>query len=132
MISEAGRLLGRGVSFPPRIGADGRVTRSEGDENVRESIRTIVLTDPGERVMLPDFGAGLRGFLFEPNTPASHRLIQDRIVRSLRRWEPRIAVTDVAVDEDPREAQQANVTISYELVATAGQGSLDLSVRLAG
>jgi phage baseplate assembly protein W len=132
MTAEAAALLGRGISFPPRIGVDGRVAWSEADDNIRESIRTILLTDPGERIMLPEFGGGLRAFLFEPNTPASHALIEDRIVRSLRRWEPRIAVTEVRVDEDAQDPEQANVTIAYELVATARQDQLDLTVRLAG
>jgi uncharacterized protein len=132
MSGEAAALLGRGVSFPPRIGPDGRIARSDGDENVRESIRTILLTDPGERIMLPEFGAGLRAFLFEPNTPASHRLIEERIVQSLRRWEPRIAVADVLVAEDAHDPQQANVTVTYQLVATGGQGGVDLALRLEG
>jgi uncharacterized protein len=132
MNGEAAALLGRGVSFPPRIGPDGRIARSDGDDNVRESIRTILLTDPGERIMLPAFGAGLRAFLFEPNTPASHRLIEERIVQSLRRWEPRIAVVEVLVDEDAHDPQQANVAITYELVATAGQGSVELALRVEG
>ena len=132
MISEAAALLGRGVSFPMRIGPDGRVASSEGDDNIRESIRTILLTDPGERIMLPEFGGGLRAFLFEPNTPATHTLIEDRVSRALRRWEPRVTLTSVRVEEDPREPQQANVSIAYEHVATARQDQLELAVRLGG
>ena len=132
MSGEAAALLGRGISFPPRVGPDGRLAWSDGDDNVRESIRTILLTDPGERLMLPAFGAGLRAFLFEPNTPASHRLMQDRITQALQLWEPRIEVRDVLVEQSTRDPQQADVTISYALVATAAQDSVDLTVRLAG
>jgi phage baseplate assembly protein W len=132
MTGDGAALFGRGTSFPVRIGTDGRVAWSTGDDNVRESIRTILLTDPGERIMLPDFGGGLRTFLFEPNTPATHALMEDRITRALRRWEPRITVTGVSVLEDANEPEQANVTIAYELVATARTDQLDLAVRLTG
>ncbi|NTV96894.1 MAG: TOBE domain-containing protein, partial [Thiobacillus sp.] len=43
--SAAARLFGRGISFPPRIGSDGRIAWSEGEQNVRESIRVILMTD---------------------------------------------------------------------------------------
>jgi phage baseplate assembly protein W len=132
MTGDQAALLGRGLSFPPRIGTDGRVAWSAGDDNIRESIRTILLTDPGERIMLPEFGGGLRRFLFEPNTPASHALMEDQIMRALRRWEPRITVTSVLVTEDATEPEQANVTIAYQLVATAQTDHIDLAVRLTG
>lgn len=129
---EVGRLLGQGISFPPRIGADGRVAWSSGADSVRESIRVILMTDPGERLMLPAFGAGMRGFLFEPNIPATHRLLQERVAFTLGRWEPRINVVRVVVDADPDDGQQANVTVEYKLVATEERGQVGLAVRLAG
>ena len=56
------------MSFPPRVGPDGRVAWSEGEVNVREAIRIILMTEPRERLRLPEFGGGLSRFLFEPNT----------------------------------------------------------------
>jgi phage baseplate assembly protein W len=129
---DAGRLLGRGISFPPRIGPDGRVALSEGADNVREAIRVVLMTDRGERVMLQPFGGGLRGFLFEPNIPATHRLVEERIAFALGRWEPRIAVSAVVAQEDPGDDRRALVTISYALVATQEQGEVTVAVPLTG
>ena len=67
-----GELFGRGLSFPPRLDADGRFAWSADEANVRESIALILKTEPGERVGLPAFGAGLGDFLFEPNQAATH------------------------------------------------------------
>jgi len=53
-----GALIGRSISFPPRV-VDGRVAWSEGADNVRESIRIILMTEPGERLRLQEFGGGL-------------------------------------------------------------------------
>jgi phage baseplate assembly protein W len=129
---DAGRLLGRGISFPPRIGPDGRVALSEGADNVREAIRVVLMTDRGERVMLQPFGGGLRGFLFEPNIPATHRLVEERIAFALGRWEPRIAVSAVVAQEDSGDDRRALVTISYALVATQEQGEVTVAVPLTG
>ena len=54
------QLIGRGVAFPPRVDAEGRLASSEGAQHVRESIRIILSTERRERVMFPEFGGGLR------------------------------------------------------------------------
>jgi uncharacterized protein len=127
---DPGQLFGRGIGFPPRVGADGRIAWSEGEANVRESIRIILLTEMRERLRLPQFGGGLGRFLFEPNTVTTRQRIQDRIVRALAEWEPRVQVEAVAVDPDPTDPQAALVTISYRLVATQTRERVSLSVAL--
>ena len=87
-----GNIYGRSLSFPPRIGGDGRMVWSEGEQNIRESIRIILLTNLRERVRLAEFGGGLNTFLFEPNNVATQRAIEERMLQALKRWEPRIAV----------------------------------------
>jgi phage baseplate assembly protein W len=129
---DPGRILGRGISFPPRVGADGRVAWSEGEQNVRESVEVVLRTELRERLRLPDFGGGLGRFLFEPNTTTTHRQIKDRIVKSLTVWEPRISVESVDVDADPADAEAAVATIVYRLVATQAQERVSLTVLLAG
>jgi len=128
---DAGRLLGRGISFPPRIGADGRIAWSEGETNIREAIRIILGTDRNERLRLPDFGAGLTRFLFEPNTVATRHQIEERILRALAAWEPRIAVESVDVEPDPDDPEGAIATIEYKLVATQADDRVTVAVALA-
>jgi phage baseplate assembly protein W len=122
-------LYGRGMKFPPRVGADGHIAWSEGDENVRESIRIILMTEPRER-QLAEFGGGLARFLFEPNTPATRFLIQERIAQAITRWEPRVRVESVRVDADPEYPEAALATILYRLIATQQRERLTLSVSL--
>lgn len=129
---DTGRLYGRGISFPPRVGADGRVAWSEGEQNVREAIRVILLTEQRERLMLAEFGGSLGLFLFEPNTVTTRHLIKDRIQKALALWEPRIEVEAVAVEEDPADTQAAVATITYKLVATQVRERVTLGVALAG
>lgn len=131
MSSEQARLYGMGMAFPPRVGPDGHVAWSDGEDNVRESLRVILMTAPRERLRLDPFGAGLARFLFEPNNPATHILIQERIEEAIRRWEPRVRVESVTVDAHPEDVESALATVVYRLVATQQRERLSLSVSLA-
>ncbi len=97
-------FLGRGWNFP--VSPDERKKNLEytgGPEKVRQAIQIILDTDPGERIMRPDFGCGLRRYLMKPNTTATRALIQREVGIALRAWEPRIDVQGVEVTpgEDP-------------------------------
>ena len=131
MAIDVGALFGRGISFPPRLGADGRWAFSQGSENVRESIRVILLTELRERLMLPQFGAGLERFLFRPNTVATHRLIQDAVTQALGRWEPRVSVESVVVEPDEEEPEAARVTLRYKLIANRAREEMTLRLQLS-
>jgi Bacteriophage baseplate protein W len=129
---DPGTLFGRGIAFPPRIGPDGRMAWSEGEDNVREAIRILLLTRPGERLFVDGFGAGIDRALFEPNTVTTRRLLKDRITLTLQRWEPRIALEAVEVEADPNDPRAALATITYKLVATQARERIGVSVTLGG
>ncbi len=98
------RFLGKGWSLPIRPDVATRVLPlSEGAHKVRESIFIILETEPGERIMRPRFGCGLRRYLMKPNTAATRALMQRDVEQALRVWEPRVVVQNVAVmpGDDP-------------------------------
>jgi hypothetical protein len=132
MSVDPGRLFGRGLAFPPRVTPEGRLAWSEGEINVRESIRIILLTEQRERLRLAGFGGGLSAYLFEPNTATTRQLIRDRIQRALAEWEPRVRVESVAVEPDPMEPESAVATITYRLVATRAVERVSLNLALSG
>lgn len=108
--------LGSGWGFP--VGPDpvrGSLRYRSGAEKVRESLLLILATDPGERLMRPDFGCGLRRFLFAPNTLTTRAAIEREVRRAIERWEPRVAVDEIAVTPGDDPAQLL-VTIRYEHV----------------
>lgn len=125
-------IFGQGLSFPPRVGADGRLTWSVGEANVRESLRLILLTEPSERLLREAFGCGLRRFLFEPNTLATRQLIRERILRAIERWEPRVRVDDVRVEANPDDERLIDISITYRLIATQVIERLTLALQLEG
>ena len=127
---DDGALYGRGFRFPPGIGPDGRVAFSTGADNVRESIRIILSTELQERVMLPAFGGGLKSFLFRPNVPSTHRLIQETVTQAIGRWEPRVQLEAVDVGEDPSDARAARATLRYRVIATGRREQVQARIQL--
>ncbi|MFD5509710.1 GPW/gp25 family protein [Streptomyces sp. NPDC127051] len=102
-LSAGEARLGTGLRFPFRPGngsgggGGGGLGWVAGAAAVRQSIETILDTEPGERIMRPTFGCGLRRHLMAPNTPATRTAIAAEIGEALTTWEPRIRVTEVAV-----------------------------------
>jgi phage baseplate assembly protein W len=108
--------LGRGLRFPFRPDADGAMTHLDGMELIRQSVATILDTEPGERIMLPSFGCGLRRYLMEPNTQTTRTGMAEDITTALNLWEPRIQLLHVGVTpgEDPTLVW---IDIAYERTA---------------
>ncbi|HMV66290.1 MAG TPA: GPW/gp25 family protein [Myxococcota bacterium] len=110
--------LGVGVPFPLRPDADGVVTWVRYEEAIERSIRDVLLTSPGERLMLPDYGAGLRELVFAPNNSATHSLAARQVREALLRWEPRIDVEDVLVTASDAEPNLMLIDVDYTVRAT--------------
>ena len=85
------------------------------EQSVRQSIRIILSTRPGERIMRPAFGAGLENMLQQPNTLTARRQIRDLISESLTRWEQRILLDRVEVWEIEDRPSAIRVEIAYRL-----------------
>ena len=98
------RHLGSGWSFPVRPALNsGALEYAAGLEKVRQSILIILETEPGERIMRPTFGCGLRRFLMKPNTTSTRAMIRTEVERALTALEPRIQLEEVRVEpgDDP-------------------------------
>ncbi|MCL2399888.1 MAG: GPW/gp25 family protein [Defluviitaleaceae bacterium] len=107
-------FLGRGWNFPPRVdNVTGLFVMVEGSEDIKQSIRIILLTRINERAMLPAFGSNLHEFVFELPDPASIALLRSEIVSALVRWEPRIIEVKVDVDTSNIHLGTVVLNISY-------------------
>jgi phage baseplate assembly protein W len=114
---DAKAFLGRGFAFPPGVTATGAVALAEYEEDVRQAILIVLETEPGERVMRPDFGAGLRGLVFESINANMLALARHRAEQALVLWEPRIDSIDVSATADaPRGV--VTLEIRYRIRAT--------------
>lgn len=97
-----------GFGFPFRINDLGQVATATGDDNIRGKIVQIVLTAPGERVGLPEFGCGLRDLVFDPNNDILAATSEFAITRALQQWlgdEVILERVDVASDDERLQVQ---------------------------
>jgi phage baseplate assembly protein W len=117
-------FLGVGWAFPPCVEKDGRVALVQYEDDIRQSIRIILGTDRGERVMRPDFGAGLSQFVFEPLDATTMNLVKTRVREALIAWEPRIDILNVDVAADPSEHNKLLIDMTYRVRATNSQFNL--------
>ena len=117
MQQDAKAFLGRGWSFPVRLDDTGDVATSDHEEDVREAVRIILGTRPGERAMRPDFGAGLHALAFEPISSTTMALARHRVEEALVLWEPRIDNVGVSVAADAPQGRLL-ISIDYRVRAT--------------
>lgn len=100
--------------------------------SVRDGIRVILSTRPGEQLMRPDFGGGLDRLLHEPNTVATRRQMRDLVRDALTQWERRILLDAVEVWEVEGAPSQLRVEVSYRLARTGEPAALNVTVDLEG
>ncbi|RNF86196.1 GPW/gp25 family protein [Montanilutibacter psychrotolerans] len=102
------------------------------EASVRELVRVVLSTRPGEQLMRPDFGAGVELLLHEPDTLATRRSIRDCVHESLERWERRILIDRVDVREVEGQPGHLRVEIAYRLARNGAAAQMALTVQLEG
>ena len=128
-------MIRHDYAFPLRMDAgSGQVARAGYADHVQHLIRQLLLTSPGERVCLPEFGCGLRRLVFAPQSEALAATAQVHVRQALTAWLPdQVALTDVTVlaGADPGsglEEGEVLVTVLYVLVDTQTAASLTVRV----
>lgn len=122
----------RDFAFPFRIDPASRtLAHSAGREaHVEQMIRQVLLTSPGERVNLPEFGCGLRRLLFSPNSEPLVASVQLSVQTALERWlSPQISVQRVDASSPSPEGNELLVRIEYVLKATLATKNIEVVVR---
>jgi uncharacterized protein len=117
-------FLGKGWKFPVRVDGSGRIVLSRFEEDISEAIRIVLLTAKGERVMRPEFGAGLHNFVFETLSTTNLGAIQAAIRDALIEWEPRIELLSVKVEPDRGDVGKLLIDVDYRVRATNTQFNL--------
>lgn len=108
-------FIGSGWAFPMKVDAGGRIALVDGEREIRESIRLILGTAPGERPMRPDFGCKVHNYVFaSPDADTAGRIAYE-VRESLIRWEPRIDVEDVTVTVDHDDPSVVYIDVGYSV-----------------
>ncbi len=112
-------FLGTGWAFPPEFDPhDLGVRMVSADDDIRESLRILLATNPGERVMLPAYGCGLRARVFDSVSESMITEVKDLVEKAILFFEPRITLNSVElVVRDPLGGI-VDINISYTVRTT--------------
>ncbi len=118
-----------GWKFPFEISKDhGRVETSSDSENIRQSVRIILLTEPGERKLHPKFGTKLHQFLFENMDSQTREMICREVRNSLQMWEKRIQDIRVEAQLAPESQGELRVAVTYRIVDWGEEDRVEILV----
>jgi phage baseplate assembly protein W len=122
----------RDYAFPFRIDpASGQAAQTNYDAHVEQMIRQVLLTSPGERADLPEFGCGLRQLIFAPYSDALVATAQMQVQQALNQWlAGQIQVRNVNVvppEQAPVEGQLL-IQIEYVLIETRSNKQIEVQV----
>jgi phage baseplate assembly protein W len=107
------------IEFPLHFDASGRTAGCDDPNYVRQLIEMVLFSGPGERVNRPDFGAGLRGLVFAPNSEELAAALQFAVQSNLRRWLN--TLVDVTALSVTAEDETLRVEVSYALRRTGAK-----------
>jgi phage baseplate assembly protein W len=109
-----------GLQYPLTETPRGIMAQKSGVDQIKADLLQLLLTNPGERVMLPEFGTPLRELFFEPNDPSLAMETKRMVSSAIAKWEPRIEIKNITVGtpdlhpEDTGSESEAIVGIHIE------------------
>ncbi|HEY0611829.1 MAG TPA: GPW/gp25 family protein [Chitinophaga sp.] len=119
MAKEIQSFLGTGWSFPPSFDKlDASVQMVSDVADIEESIRIILSTIPGERLMQPDFGCDIKKLVFEIADTWLVSELNHIIYHALLQYEPRINFIGLTVADRSQQAGVLYVQLTYTIIAT--------------
>jgi hypothetical protein len=86
------------------------------NENIKQNFKNLILTSPGERIMIPDFGVGIKHYLFELKKEVVFNQIKSDIENQVDRWMPFVKIDDISLYEGSQEDEtKLSLYIRYSI-----------------
>lgn len=122
-------IYGRGWGFPVEFTdqgdfSDQGVVMATDQKDIAQSLQILFSTQPGERIMRPDYGCDLQSTVFENISAALLADLRTRITDSMLRYEPRVAVEDIVIKQDA--SAYLHIQVAYRI------SGMDQVQRLSG
>lgn len=124
MSQDNADFIGRGISFPMRVDQSGALALTSGGADIDGSLRMVLTTAPGERLMRPQFGCRIWDLLFEPINANTIGLMAESVKDAVSQWEPRVDLEDVQIEPDPRDHSRVMINLKYKVRATNDRRNL--------
>jgi phage baseplate assembly protein W len=118
-----------GVSLPIMYDStDGFQMLKKIRDVVKQNFKMLVLTNPGERVMEPDFGVGLKKYLFENYGHGTYQAIDTRIRKQVARYLPVVSINEINFGQTGIESNILDVSIHYTIPAIAESDLIEFTI----
>ncbi len=118
-------FLGRGWGFPPQFNkATGGVEMVSDEEDIRQSLKILLNTTPGERTMLPQYGCNMREFLFQDIDTSLQNYMKNVVSNAILQYESRIQLNDLVVNTNEAEDGIVMLDITYTVRATNNRNNV--------
>ena len=117
-------FLGRGWAFPIQPNGTGGLGYQDGDAHVEQSLKILLMTALGERVMRPGLGCKAPDLVFTPGSVQYLRLLETSVREAVRDWEPRVELEDVQAERTAGEENHIVVNIAYKIRSSNARGNL--------
>ncbi len=112
---EHAGILGRGWAFPVVFDKDEGAVMVEDAQDIHESLQILLSTQPGERLLRPNYGCDLQSFVFENISGDLIAKLTTQITDSILRYEKRIQLSAVEIGQDPNERDCLQIHVCYRL-----------------
>jgi len=123
-VNDVSDFIGRGWAFPVQLNARGGILLATGADEINASLRMILGTAPGERVMRPTFGCRIWDLLFQPIDANTIGQIETATREAIQQWEPRIDLVEVNAVPDMEHDGLVNVEVTYLMRPTNDRRNL--------
>lgn len=116
-------FLGTGWAFPPSF-SDKGVLMVSAEQDIRESLYILLSTTPGERIMQPTYGCGLKLHVFDQLNESSVAVMKDIVQKAILFFEPRVTVEQIDISDEEAMEGKVNINVIYKVRATNNRYNL--------
>ena len=123
-MSQSVKFLGKGWSFPIQVDGSGTIAYKEGKDNIEQSLKILLMTALGERVMRSEYGNQAPDLVFSPGSVQYLKLLEKSIEDAIIRWEPRVIINEVIAESVDGEENRVIVNIAYTIRGSNARDNL--------
>lgn len=122
--------IGYSPVFPLQLSSEGGYALNKKIVDVvRQNLKNLMLTNPGERIFDLNFGVGLKTFLFEQNIQNTHDIIKNKIQQQVYSYMPFLDIEDIIIAQDQDEPNLMYIQMKYFIKNISKYDILNLTVK---
>jgi len=95
---------------------------------IKQNLKMLLLTNPGERVMIPDFGVGIQSYLFENFSETTYVQIENDIREQVGKYLPVVTVGRLSFDNSSPDTNTLKISLQYSIPALNVKDLLEFTI----